>query len=86
MDTVGALGDVPAVLLIAGGVLAGVIPSQDASSRGWEKRAKSPISAIRASAVSVAIPRNAPLLAIDPRAVLQRPRLLAIAEDRAVTQ
>ena len=33
-----------------------MIPSQDASSRGCEKRAKSPISAISPSAVSVADP------------------------------
>ena len=41
-----------------------MIPSQDASSRGWAKRAKSPISAISPSAVSVAIPRN-PVSALD---------------------
>ncbi len=37
----------------------GVTPSQDASSRGCTKRAKSPISAISPSAVRVEIPRNA---------------------------
>ena len=36
----------------------GVIPSHDASSRGCENRAKSPISAISPSAVNVEIPRN----------------------------
>jgi hypothetical protein len=36
----------------------GVIPSHDASSRGCENRAKSPISAISPSALSVLIPRN----------------------------
>ena len=35
-----------------------MIPSHAASSRGCEKRAKSPISAISPSAVIVAIPRN----------------------------
>ena len=50
--------DVPAVLLITGGVLRRVIPSHAASSRGCENRAKSPISAINPSAVMVAIPRK----------------------------
>src|SRR5690349_602019 len=36
----------------------GVIPSHDINSRALANRAKSPISAINPSAVSVAIPRN----------------------------
>jgi len=52
------LGDVAAVALLAGGVLAGVRPRNLISSRAVAKRRKSPSSASSPSAVSVVMPRK----------------------------
>jgi hypothetical protein len=130
---VAALGDVPAVLLIAGGVLAGGDPeprrelprvrepSEVADLSDQSERGESPDPAKAAELLDLPRPpvavgdvlelgvqggelsveavemgqhlrqglvreRVIELLTVDPRAMAKRPRVLAVAEDPAVTQ